>query len=73
MGHGPQGAERAQPDRLSATLRVQLVISRFQGEKKAGSLPYSFTVTAAVAVDNPNERFDWRYASRQYELTILPR
>ncbi len=39
-------AERGQPDRPTATLRVQLVISRFQGEKKAGSLPYSFTVTA---------------------------
>jgi hypothetical protein len=27
------------------TLRVQLVISRFEGEKKLGSLPYSFIVT----------------------------
>jgi hypothetical protein len=30
----------------TATLRVQLVISRFQGDKKTGSLPYAFTVTA---------------------------
>ncbi|HVO13118.1 MAG TPA: hypothetical protein VMX54_20420 [Vicinamibacteria bacterium] len=42
-------AERAQPDRPTATLRVQLVISRFQGERKTGSLPYAFTVTATVA------------------------
>jgi hypothetical protein len=30
----------------TATLRVQLVLSRYQGEKKTGSLPYTFTVTA---------------------------
>jgi hypothetical protein len=30
----------------TATLRVQVVISRFLGEKKTGSLPYSFTVSA---------------------------
>jgi hypothetical protein len=30
----------------SVTLRVQLVISRFQGEKKQASLPYSFLVGA---------------------------
>jgi hypothetical protein len=27
------------------TLRVQIVISRYEGEKKLGSLPYTFTVT----------------------------
>jgi len=31
---------------LTATLRVQVLISRFQGEKKTGSLPYTFSVTA---------------------------
>jgi len=36
-------AERRGP---TATLRVQLVISRFQGEKKLASLPYTFVVTA---------------------------
>ncbi len=52
--------ERAQPDRPTATLRVQLMISRFQGEKKAGSLPYAFTVSAGgsrirmrMGVDTP--------------------
>ena len=35
------------PDRgLTASLRVQLVISRSQGEKRTGSLPYVFTVVA---------------------------
>jgi hypothetical protein len=44
----------------TATLRVQLVISRFQGEKKLASLPYSFVVTAGgsrarmrMGVDTP--------------------
>jgi hypothetical protein len=31
---------------VGATLRVQLVISRYQGERKTGSLPYTFTVAA---------------------------
>ena len=44
----------------TATLRVQLVISRFQGEKKLASLPYTFVVTAGgervrmrMGVDTP--------------------
>jgi hypothetical protein len=44
----------------SATLRVQLVITRFQGEKKLASLPYTFVVTAGgsrarmrMGVDTP--------------------
>ncbi len=44
----PEGASEKptpRPDRSTATLRVQLVISRTQGEKKTGSLPYAFTVT----------------------------
>ena len=42
-----------------ATLRVQLVISRYQGEKKTGSLPYTFVVTGGerfrmrMGVDTP--------------------
>jgi hypothetical protein len=50
------GAER----RPSVTLRVQLVITRFQGEKKLASLPYTFVVTAGgprarmrMGVDTP--------------------
>ena len=44
----------------ATTLRVQLVISRFQGEKKLASLPYSFVTTAGdsrarmrMGVDTP--------------------
>jgi hypothetical protein len=44
----------------TATLRVQLVLSRYQGEKKTGSLPYTFTATAGgdwtrmrMGVDTP--------------------
>jgi len=43
-----------------ATLRVQLVITRFQGEKKVASLPYTFVVTTGgsrarmrMGVDTP--------------------
>ncbi len=39
-------AERRGP---TATLRVQLVISRFQGEKKLASLPYTLLVTTGSA------------------------
>jgi hypothetical protein len=50
-------AERRGP---TATLRVLLVITRFQGEKKVASLPYTFVVTAGgsrarmrMGVDTP--------------------
>jgi len=53
-------AERRGPVGPTATLRVQLVITRFQGEKKLASLPYSFVVTAGgnrarmrMGVDTP--------------------
>jgi hypothetical protein len=49
---------------VTATLRIQLVISRYQGEKKTGSLPYSFVVTAGgervrmrMGVDTPVPNF----------------
>jgi hypothetical protein len=32
-------------DSVKPTLRVQLVITRFEGDKKVGSLPYSFILT----------------------------
>jgi hypothetical protein len=45
---------------VTASLRVQLVISRYQGEKRNGSLPYSLVVTAGgdrvrmrMGVDTP--------------------
>ncbi len=31
---------------VTATLKVQLVVSRYQGDKKTASLPYAFVVTA---------------------------
>jgi hypothetical protein len=50
-------AERRGP---TTTLRVQLVITRFQGEKKLASLPYSFVATTGdsrarmrMGVDTP--------------------
>ena len=50
-------AERRGP---TATLRVQLVIARFQGEQKLASLPYTFVVTSGgdwtrmrMGVDTP--------------------
>jgi hypothetical protein len=54
--------ERSSPraDRSAVTLRVQLVLSRLQGEKKTGSLPYTFTATTSgewtrmrMGVDTP--------------------
>ena len=52
--------EAARPIRAGTTLRVQLVISRYQGEKKTGSLPYTFIVTVGgglvrmrMGVDTP--------------------
>jgi hypothetical protein len=45
----PPEAQKAEPPsdrRPGANLRVQLVLSRFEGEKKIASLPYTFTVTA---------------------------
>jgi hypothetical protein len=41
-GEAARPAERRAP---GATLRVQVVISRFQGEKKVASLPYTLSVT----------------------------
>jgi hypothetical protein len=42
---------KAEPERRGpgVTLRVQLVITRFQGEKKLASLPYTFVVTTGGA------------------------
>ena len=36
------------PKARPTSLRVQLVIARYQGEKKVGSVPYSFLVTAGT-------------------------
>ena len=42
----PDAARPAERRALGATLRVQVVIVRFQGEKKVASLPYTLSVTA---------------------------
>lgn len=39
----------APADANKPTLRVQLVVSRYEGEKKVGSLPYVFVVTPNLA------------------------
>ena len=44
----PEPEPRSWLKGVTATLRVQLVISRYQGEKKVGSLPYTFVVTAGA-------------------------
>jgi hypothetical protein len=41
----PEAARTAERRAPGAMLRVQVVIARFQGEKKIASLPYSFSVT----------------------------
>jgi hypothetical protein len=47
VGRGERALPRPDPRSVaSVTLRVQLVISRFHGEKKQASLPYSFLVGA---------------------------
>jgi Flp pilus assembly secretin CpaC len=53
-------ADKPAERRPGATLRVQLVISRFDGEKKVASLPYTLTVMAGghsarmrLGVDTP--------------------
>ena len=42
----PRKTDRQPAWRVGATLRVQVVITRFDGERKIASLPYTFTVTA---------------------------
>ena len=56
----PRAETRAERRGPATTLRVQLVISRFQGEKKLASLPYSFVTTTGdsrarmrMGVDTP--------------------
>jgi hypothetical protein len=60
---------------VTATLRVQLVISRYQGEKKTGSLPYTFVVTAGgssvrmrMGVDTPVPTFGLQEAEGKAKL-----
>jgi hypothetical protein len=42
----PPKANRQPERRAGAMLRVQVVITRFEGDKKLASLPYTFTVTS---------------------------
>jgi hypothetical protein len=52
----PSDAPRPAPrtDRLpTSTMQVQIVISRFQGERKVASLPYSFLVPAVPVAVGP--------------------
>lgn len=42
----PEPAGRRSIAGVTATLRVQLVLSRYHGDKKTASMPYSFVVTA---------------------------
>lgn len=60
-GSAPQRNAQAPAATTSARLRVQLLISRFQDEKKVSSLPYSFIVapnsnmtSIRLGVDMPN-------------------
>jgi hypothetical protein len=63
----------------TAMLRVQLVLSRYQGEKKTGSLPYTFTVTAGgdwvrmrMGVDTPVPVGPPPPAKSQGESVVVP-
>jgi len=44
--HAQERADAKQPAARQIPLRVQLVVSRFQGEKKVSSLPYTLSVVA---------------------------
>jgi hypothetical protein len=57
----------SKPDRRSnsrcdpaASLRIQVVITRFQGEKKLASLPYTFVVSARPDFNCPQSRVRMR-------------
>ena len=45
---------RADQPRPQVALKVQIVISRYQGDKKVSSVPYMLSVNAAVNVDGRN-------------------
>ena len=55
------------PIREGALLKVQVVISRYQGEKKISSQPYTMTVTA----NGPRATSGWhcRCRCRRFTLT----
>ena len=55
----PAPANQAQSTRAQSNLvgvKVQVVISRYQGDKKVSSLPYSFLMTAANGLSNSSFR-----------------
>lgn len=55
------GRPAPRPDRLpTATLQVQIAISRLLGEKKLASLPYSFLVPAFPIAGGPRDRVRMR-------------
>lgn len=60
---------------VTTTLRVQVVISRYDGEKKAGSLPYTFVVAAGsdrvrmrMGVDTPIPSFSTQMTDGQTKM-----
>ena len=55
QGSVPDSATTAQPAGTQVPLRVQLVVSRYAGEKKVSSIPYTFSVVA-----NENEKTSLR-------------
>ena len=55
QGSGPPGTSSsvgAAAEIIRPTLRVQLVITRFEGDRKLGSLPYTFVLTPNTMNNN---------------------
>ena len=48
--------EKAAPENTLVPVKLQLVLSRYQGEKKIASMPYTLWVTAAAAGVSPADR-----------------
>jgi hypothetical protein len=63
----------AAPAATLNTVKVQLVVSRFQGEKKISSLPYTLTIhPEGRGANNPNGRANLRLGT-QVPITTMSR
>ena len=56
VGLAPTATAQAPTPSTTTPLKVQIVVSRYQGEKKISSLPYTLSVTAGVGRTSANIR-----------------
>lgn len=69
----PVLAQEPAPSTATTTLRLQLVVSRYQGEKKISSLPYTLSVNVPDAsLRNPVGRANLRLGT-QVPITTMAR